>query len=46
MWTGSSPLSSSSFRLVLCCSVSSGSVVSVSCLRQTPACIILLLKGV
>uniref|UniRef100_A0A0E9WRR2 Uncharacterized protein n=1 Tax=Anguilla anguilla TaxID=7936 RepID=A0A0E9WRR2_ANGAN len=46
MWTDSSPLSSSSFCLVLCCSVSSGSVVSVSRLRQSSACIILLLKGV
>uniref|UniRef100_A0A0E9RYW1 Secreted protein n=1 Tax=Anguilla anguilla TaxID=7936 RepID=A0A0E9RYW1_ANGAN len=46
MWTNSSPLSSSSFCLILCCSVSSGRIASVSYLRQTPACIILLLKGV
>uniref|UniRef100_A0A0E9VEU4 Uncharacterized protein n=1 Tax=Anguilla anguilla TaxID=7936 RepID=A0A0E9VEU4_ANGAN len=37
MWTNSSPLSSFSFCLILCCSVGSGSTVSVSCLRQTPA---------
>uniref|UniRef100_A0A0E9SB86 Secreted protein n=1 Tax=Anguilla anguilla TaxID=7936 RepID=A0A0E9SB86_ANGAN len=39
MWTDSSPLSSSSFCLILCCSVSSGSVLSPtdSCLHHTAA---------